>query len=283
MTSYGLDFHQPDNATSRTHRSHAPHGRMVDATFLAYIVASKFCDHIPLCRLAKICARRGLDIDHSQLAEWLGHVAWLFAPLVELIAAHVMAGRVLHCDDTPIPVLAQGAGKTKAGGLWVYLRDVPPHVGTALLAVLYRYTPDRKCEHYLVVSTCYDRSICLQAALLTGLRRGLERYCRCDAGPRPAAGSASESNSGALGGARPRIPRGQHKRTAQWPDQAKYARIHHGKPQIHGLQRRRMLHPRRVPAASWVSSLIGLPARMARPPTNSSRRRDGRGIRYWAR
>jgi transposase len=120
---------------------------MVDATFLAYIVISKFCDHIPLYRLAEICARRGLDIDRSQLAEWLGHVAWLLAPLVELIAAHVMAGRVIHCDDTPVPVLAPGAGKTKTGRLWVYLRDERPHAGTAPPAVLYRYTPDRKGEH----------------------------------------------------------------------------------------------------------------------------------------
>lgn len=60
---------------------------MVDASFLAHIVIAKFCDHIPLYRLAEICARSGLDIDRSQLAEWLGHVAWLLAPLVELIAA----------------------------------------------------------------------------------------------------------------------------------------------------------------------------------------------------
>jgi transposase len=120
---------------------------MVDASFLTFIVIAKFCDHIPLYRLAEICARRGLDIDRSQLAEWLGHVAWLLAPLVELIAAHVMAGRVLHCDDTPVPVLAPGAGKTKTGRLWVYLRDERPHAGIAPSAVLYRYTPDRKGEH----------------------------------------------------------------------------------------------------------------------------------------
>jgi len=76
---------------------------MVNASFLTFIVISKFCDHIPLYRLAGICARRGLDIDRSQLAEWLGHVAWLLAPLVELIAGHVSAGRVIHCDDTPVP------------------------------------------------------------------------------------------------------------------------------------------------------------------------------------
>ena len=120
---------------------------MVDASFLTFIVISKFCDHIPLYRLAEICARRGLDIDRSQLAEWLGHVAWLLAPLIELIAAHVMAGRVLHCDDTPVPVLAPGAGKTKTGRLWVYLRDERPHAGNAAPAVRYRYTPDRKGEH----------------------------------------------------------------------------------------------------------------------------------------
>ena len=73
---------------------------MVDASFLAHIVVAKFCDHLPLYRQAEIYARSGLDIDRSQLAEWLGHVAWLLRPLVELIAEHVMAGRVIHADDS---------------------------------------------------------------------------------------------------------------------------------------------------------------------------------------
>jgi transposase len=64
---------------------------MVDASFLAHIAVSKFCDHVPLYRQAGIYARAGLDIDRGQLAEWLGHVAWLLRPLVELIAAHVIA------------------------------------------------------------------------------------------------------------------------------------------------------------------------------------------------
>ena len=120
---------------------------MVDASFLAHILVAKFCDHLPLYRQAEIYARSGLDIDRSQLAEWLGHVAWLLAPLVELIAQHVMAGSVIHADDTPVDVLAPGTGKTKTGRLWVYLRDERPHAGTTPPAVLYRYTPDRKGEH----------------------------------------------------------------------------------------------------------------------------------------
>ena len=120
---------------------------MVDASLLAHIATAKFCDHVPLYRQAEIYARSGLDIDRGQLAEWLGHVAWLLRPLVELIATHVMAGRVIHADDTPVPVLAPGAGKTKTGRQWVYLRDERPHCGTAPPAVLYRYTSDRKGEH----------------------------------------------------------------------------------------------------------------------------------------
>jgi transposase len=120
---------------------------MVDASVLAHIVVAKFCDHIPLYRQAEIDARLGLDIDRSQRAEWLGHVAWLLAPLVELTGRHVMGARAIHADDTPVDVLAPGTGKTKTGRLWVYLRDERPHAGSAPPAVLYRYTPDRKGEH----------------------------------------------------------------------------------------------------------------------------------------
>ena len=120
---------------------------MVDATFLAHMIVAKFCDHLPLYRQAEIDARASVTIDRSQRAEWLGHVAWLLRPLVELIAVHVMAGRAIHADDTPVDVLAPGTGKTKTGRLWVYLRDERPHGGAAPPAVLYRYTPDRKGEH----------------------------------------------------------------------------------------------------------------------------------------
>lgn len=128
---------------------------MVDASFLAHMIVAKFCDHLPLYRQAEIDARAGVEIDRSQRAEWLGRMAWLLSPLVELTATHVMAGRVIHADDTPVDVLAPGTGKTKTGRLWVYLRDERPHAGTCEWhasgmtppAVLYRYTPDRKGVH----------------------------------------------------------------------------------------------------------------------------------------
>ena len=119
---------------------------MAGPSFLAHIAIAKYCDHLPLCRQAEIYARAGIDIDRGLLADWVGRMAWLLKPLAELIAAHAMAGEVIHADDTPVPVLAPGNGKTKTGRLWVYLRDERPHAGPAPPAVIYRYTPDRKGE-----------------------------------------------------------------------------------------------------------------------------------------
>ena len=120
---------------------------MAGPSFLAHIAMAKFCDHLPLYRQAEIYARAGLDVDRGLLADWLGHIAWLLKPLAELIGAHVMAGHVIHADDTPVDVLAPGNGRTKTGRQWVYLRDERAHAGPAPPAVLYRYTPDRKGEH----------------------------------------------------------------------------------------------------------------------------------------
>ena len=104
---------------------------MAGASLLAHVATAKFCNHLPLYRQVEIYARSGVDVDRGQLAEWLGHVAWLLKPLGGLIARHVVAGRVIHADDTPVPVLAPGAGRTKTGRQWVYLRDERPHGGTA--------------------------------------------------------------------------------------------------------------------------------------------------------
>jgi transposase len=117
------------------------------AGLLAHILVSKYCDHTPLYRQAGIYAREGVDLDRAVMANWVGKSVWIAAPLVEAIGDHVMAAAALHGDDAPVPVLAPGAGKTKTGRLWVYLRDERPHAGPAPPAVIYRYSPDRKGEH----------------------------------------------------------------------------------------------------------------------------------------
>jgi transposase len=117
------------------------------ARLLAHVLVGKYCDHLPLYRQSSIYAREGVELDRAVLADWVGKMAALVSPLVEAVARHVMAAEKLHADDTPVPVLAPGTGKTKTGRLWVYLRDERPYGDQAPPAVVYRYSPDRKGEH----------------------------------------------------------------------------------------------------------------------------------------
>jgi len=114
---------------------------------IANVLTAKYCDHLPLYRLSEIYAREGVEIARSTMADWVGCSAALMAPLVEALRAHVSAGSRLHGDDTPVPVLDPGRGKTKQGRLWAYVRDGRPYGDKAPPAVCYHYSPDRKGIH----------------------------------------------------------------------------------------------------------------------------------------
>src|SRR5690606_36756907 len=78
---------------------------------------------------------------------WVGQSSSLLRPLAEALARHVLAAAKIHADDTPVPVLAPGAGRTKTGRLWAYVRDDRPAADDTPPAVLFRYSPDRKGQH----------------------------------------------------------------------------------------------------------------------------------------
>ena len=128
----------PDHAIAR--------GR-AGAGLLAHIVVSKYDDHLPLYRQAEIFARDGVSLETSTLSGWVGATAAALQPLVDALAIDVLAGDTLHVDDTPVPVLAPGTGKTKTGRLWTYVRDERPFAGPRPPAALFFYSPNRKGEH----------------------------------------------------------------------------------------------------------------------------------------
>ena len=113
---------------------------------LAHVMVSKFADHLPLYRQSEIYARDGVELERSTLAGMVGGVAALLDPLVTALERHVVSADKLHGDDTPVPVLAPGNGRTKTARLWVYVRDERPMAGTAPPAVWFQYSPDRKGE-----------------------------------------------------------------------------------------------------------------------------------------
>ena len=81
---------------------------------------------LPLYRQSQIFARHGVELDRSTLADWVGGACWWLEALHERLCKHVFASDHLFADDTPIPVLDPGRGRTKTGRLWVYARDQRP-------------------------------------------------------------------------------------------------------------------------------------------------------------
>ncbi|QXX76061.1 hypothetical protein MHY1_02935 [Methylovirgula sp. HY1] len=114
---------------------------------IAHVIVSKFDHHLPLYRQAEIMAEQGIDIDRSTLAGWAGQGAALLDPIVVRIKETVLASTKLHTDDTPVPMLDPGNGKTKTARLWVHAIDDRAHAGPGKPAVWFAFTTDRKAEH----------------------------------------------------------------------------------------------------------------------------------------
>lgn len=134
-------------------------GSMATASLLAYILVSKFDDHLPLYRLNEIFARMGADIPDTTLVDWCGRAMKLLLPLVDRIESHVLASDLLHADDTPIKVLdrsrrgadpGQRLGKgVRKSRIWAYVLDQRPWCGQAPPGAAYKFAADWKEEHVL--------------------------------------------------------------------------------------------------------------------------------------
>lgn len=113
---------------------------------LAHVLVSKYADHVPLYRQSQILARQGIGLNRSTLANWVGGAAWWLEALRNRLAEHVFTSTKIFADDTPVPVLDPGRGRTRTGRLWVYSRDDRPWNGKDPPAAVYFYSPDRKGE-----------------------------------------------------------------------------------------------------------------------------------------
>jgi len=90
------------------------------AGLLAQVLVAKYADHQPLHRQEGIYARSGVELPRSTLAQWVGSCGVQLQPLVDALKAEMLAHRVLHADETPVPMLDPGSGKTHRAYLWSY-------------------------------------------------------------------------------------------------------------------------------------------------------------------
>lgn len=89
----------------------------------AHTMVSRFVDHIPYYRQEQINARSGVHTPRSTLAAWAGAGGAALEPLYEAHKRFVLSAAVLHADETPIPLLDPGAGKTRKAYIWAYARS----------------------------------------------------------------------------------------------------------------------------------------------------------------
>jgi len=148
-----LRVHRPKYACrscGTAHQAAAPERAiakgMATPKLLAQVLTAKFCDHLPLYRQAQIFARHGVPMQRSTLSNWIGGACWWLEPLHEQLAENVFASTRVFADDTPVPVLDPGRGRTKTGRLWAYVRDDRACSGSDPPAAVYFYSPDRKGE-----------------------------------------------------------------------------------------------------------------------------------------
>jgi transposase len=105
---------------------------------LAFVTVSKQGDHLPLYRQEEIFSRHGVDLSRSTLCDWLRECAVLLAPLYALKVARVLRSKVVHTDDTIVPVVDPTLPHTRQGRFWLYFGDRNHRYA------VYDYTPNHK-------------------------------------------------------------------------------------------------------------------------------------------
>jgi len=118
-------------------------GGLATPGLIAHVLVSRYADHLPLYRQSQIFERHGLAISRSTLSDWVGAACWWLEALHDRVVAHIMAGERVFADDTTLPVLDPGRGKTKTGRLWAYTWDDRSWNGPGRPAVVFVYAPDR--------------------------------------------------------------------------------------------------------------------------------------------
>jgi transposase len=119
-------------------------GGMATEALIAHVLVSKFCDSLPLYRQAQMLARQGVTLDRATLCNWVGCACWWLTPLYDLVVGKVLSSEKLFADDTTLPVLDPGRGRTKTGRLWCYAVDDRPWCGPGHPAASYVYEEDRR-------------------------------------------------------------------------------------------------------------------------------------------
>ena len=159
-------------------------GKWATAGLLAQVLVAKYLDHAPLYRQESIFERAGLALSRSTLAEWVGACGVRLQPLVEAMKEQLLKCSVLHADETPVPMLKPGLGRTHRAYLWSYssseyddLQSViydfaDGRGGAHAQAFLGEWTGKLVCDDYAGYKALFNRGI-IEVGCMAHARRKL--------------------------------------------------------------------------------------------------------------
>jgi transposase len=94
---------------------------IAEASLLAFLLTSKYVDHLPLHRQIEMLKRLGVTLPASTVSDWVSSSLKALTPLYEILVEKVQSCPYLQADETPIEVLDKDKkGTTHRGYYWVY-------------------------------------------------------------------------------------------------------------------------------------------------------------------
>lgn len=136
-------FKEPEKILQAPAPEHIVEAGLPTEALLAQVAVSKYADGLPLYRQEAIYARDGVELGRSLMAQWMGAVGFHFEPLAAHVLSRIREGERIFADETTLPTLNPGAGKTKTAWLWAYARDDRPFGGAGPPMVAYRFEESR--------------------------------------------------------------------------------------------------------------------------------------------
>jgi transposase len=121
-----------------------PKGLLTEAA-LAWVIASKYLDGLPLYRQAALLGRfGGTDLSRNTLAASVVRVGQAVQPVVNLLRDALLDAFLVHGDETEVQVLKEPGRTAQAKSyMWVQMTEVSGADGTGPPIRLFGYSPSR--------------------------------------------------------------------------------------------------------------------------------------------
>ncbi len=114
-------------------------------SLIAALAAGKYFDHLPLERQIRRFRELGLNFGSNTLSNWMINASdQYYSILCDELHSHLLNTPLIHADETPFEVIADGRKPGRSSYMWVYRTGAcdPDHP-----VVIYDYQPTRRTDH----------------------------------------------------------------------------------------------------------------------------------------